>query len=471
MIYFSGSESLKEKLPGFNFTRDLSQSRCAVLEMPGNRDVLERMNGDIPVYVVITGMLNFAELRAARKPFVKVVPAVDELISELTELTSSEANEDDMMLDFNSDDIALNFDDEDEPDSGAVQGKGEKPPAPARQPAAIKPAINPPSSMNNMNRQIVKLPAAKAAHPPRNSEQKQKPEQPAIPMSRGSNIFQRSSRKAPIVVSYSAEGGAGKTFMATNIGGCVALTGVQTVLVDLDLAYGDCDTALGLTDPEERSRITDKNAKGPKRDWVTISDWRRHAANLKPNILQHNSGLYVIPAYPYAGQDLSESEVEELLYLLSDIFSFVVVDIGVDAFSPQSRTVIRMADTIMLVGGQSEKTIGKVNHFLKQEGGHNKARLVFNKVTPMGMYDPDVLANKFGFDTYHEVPEDHAGVNAAKKQHKLAVQLPGCQAGDAVKRYAAAVLPIKVDAPPDTPVRTRKSFMTKLFGKLKIGRG
>ncbi len=188
---------------------------------------------------------------------------------------------------------------------------------------------------------------------------------PLAPPVSTSPLLKTNHRRAPIAVSFSSEGGVGKTFVASNMACYVSLAGIPTVAVDLDMGYGDLDTAVGLVDPNVRTKVIDKKAKVPENGWVTVSDWRRYAVNLKQNILQHNSGLYVIPAYPYAGSDISESEIEDLLYTVSETFGFVVADLGVDGFSPHARVALRMADVVMLVGGQSEKTIGKISHFLE----------------------------------------------------------------------------------------------------------
>ncbi|GBF35465.1 hypothetical protein DCCM_4594 [Desulfocucumis palustris] len=447
MIYFRGSDGLRHRLEAFCPVDEITAGLCAVVEMPGNLEALNKIPGGVPVYVVVSpgGMLNFAEMKAVKRSGA-MVTRVEELIAELEKI-----NEVEPAGVYGEDSFIFEEDETPVPEKARVPAIIPLPPAPSRpRPQAANGKPPEPSRGRQPDKKACGEEGLRAVQPPR------------------SGILQRASRRAPLVVSYAAEGGAGKTFMATNAGGCVALSGIATVLVDLDLSFGDCDTACGLCDPEDRYKIIDKKARGPKRGWATISDWRRHITDLKGNTLRHNSGLYVIPAFPYAGRDMPESEIEDMLYHLSEVFGFVVVDLGVDAFSPQSRRVIRMADVVMLVGGQSEKTVGKVKHFLTQEGGHGKTKLVFNMVNPLAYYDTDVLAKKLGFDTWHEVPLDHAGVNAAKKQCRLAVQLPGCQAGDAVKRYASEVLPVTIDAPaPAIKKVTGKSVFSNLIAKFK----
>lgn len=420
MIYFCGSETVKAQIDGFPITDDIKKASCAVIEIPGNLHMLEQISG-IPVIAVTTAMLNYREAKALKTSAAKSV-TIDQLQVEVSNLLNTGTNdgEDDFFF----------FDEFDYDSTAALQEKSKM------QTSAMKKTINLPEK---------ETPIKFQQEPP--------------------DILQQHSRRAVIAVSFSAEGGIGKTFVSSAIGCYAALKGIPSVAVDLDLGYGDLDTATGLVSVSDRTKIIDKKAVVPKNGWATVSDWRKYAVSIKQNILKHNSGLYVIPSYPYAGRDLAESEIEDLLYTISEIFGFVVVDLGVDGFSPHARVALKMADIIMLIGGQSEKTIGKISHFLKQEGGYNdKMSLVVNKVSPTGYFTPGEVAKKLGFDSYFEIPLDDQGLNAAKKQHKLPVQLPGSLSGEAVKQYAANILPFGLEAP---AVSQNKSFLQKIFGNFK----
>lgn len=431
MVYFYGNEAIKERLKDFRLTNDIASAKCAVIEMPGGAEVLLRAVG-IPVFVVITGMLTFAELKLTKQSNVKIVQP-EKLAIEVAGVEFGCLQ--------NEDNDCLIFDEEEPPLAEKTT------PAPEEK--------------------VLSAPGKKANTPEQTLQPIKVP--PLAPLVSTSPLLLRTNhRRAPIAVSFSSEGGVGKTFVASNMACYVSLAGIPTVAVDLDMGYGDLDTAVGLVDPNVRTKVIDKKAKVPENGWVTVSDWRRYAVNLKQNILQHNSGLYVIPAYPYAGSDISESEIEDLLYTVSESFGFVVADLGVDGFSPHARVALRMADVVMLVGGQSEKTIGKISHFLKQEGGYsNKMCLVINKVSPLGYYTPGEVANTLGFEERHEIPMDERGVNSAKKQRKLAVQLPGSVSGEAIKDYAA-ILPFNFDS--NIRVKQKSSLGSKLRSIFKRGR-
>ncbi len=56
-----------------------------------------------------------------------------------------------------------------------------------------------------------------------------------------------AGREGKIVTIFSAKGGVGKTTLSTNLAAYLASTGARTLLVDLDLMFGDVAISLQLT--------------------------------------------------------------------------------------------------------------------------------------------------------------------------------------------------------------------------------
>lgn len=119
-----------------------------------------------------------------------------------------------------------------------------------------------------------------------------------------------------VITVVSPKGGVGKTTMATNL--AVALASAvshSTVLVDLDLQFGDVATALNLT-PEHH--LQDALASAASGDTIA----------LKTRLTLHESGLYVLPApeHPAIADSISSSQINQLLQILTEEFDYVVVD-------------------------------------------------------------------------------------------------------------------------------------------------
>ncbi|GAA4106118.1 AAA family ATPase [Enteractinococcus coprophilus] len=119
-----------------------------------------------------------------------------------------------------------------------------------------------------------------------------------------------------VISSVSAAGGVGKTLLATNL--AVALAQAQphsTVLVDLDLQFGDVATTLGL-DP--KYRVDDVLPNVAHGDTIA----------LKSRLTLHESGLLVLPApdNPATADTISTTHISQLLNTLLAEFAFVVID-------------------------------------------------------------------------------------------------------------------------------------------------
>ena len=143
-----------------------------------------------------------------------------------------------------------------------------------------------------------------------------------------------------VITVSSAKGGVGRTTVATNLAVGLARTGrSSTVLVDLDLQFGDVASALSL-DPE-----------------YTLPDAVRGLATrdtmvLKTFLTLHQTGLYVIcgPKTPAEGDTVGAEAVSRLLEMLKSEFSYVVVDTGV-GLSEHVLAALDESSDVVLVSG------------------------------------------------------------------------------------------------------------------------
>ncbi|TRW42720.1 AAA family ATPase [Georgenia yuyongxinii] len=118
-----------------------------------------------------------------------------------------------------------------------------------------------------------------------------------------------------VISVLSPKGGVGKTTVATNLAVGLARSGHATVLVDLDVQFGDVASALNLS-PEYS--LSDVVRSGAARD----------AMALKTLLARHETGLFVLcaPESPAAADDITGADVDGLLRVLASEFSYVVVD-------------------------------------------------------------------------------------------------------------------------------------------------
>ncbi len=119
-----------------------------------------------------------------------------------------------------------------------------------------------------------------------------------------------------VIVTLCPKGGAGKTTLSSNLAlGLAKAVPGDTVILDLDLQFGDVASALGLM-PE-----------------LTFSDATRaldvlDATTLKAHLTSHPDGLFALcaPLSPTDADHLTTAHVERVVRLLADSFRYVIVD-------------------------------------------------------------------------------------------------------------------------------------------------
>lgn len=141
-----------------------------------------------------------------------------------------------------------------------------------------------------------------------------------------------------IVTVVAPKGGTGKTALATNMAVGLASMGHQrVVLVDLDLQFGDVADALQLR-PE--SSIAD----------VSQSGGAVSPTSLKALLVKRGENLFALaaPANPGDGEDISASDVEDILHVLAEEFDVVVVDTSA-GITEATLSSIEVSSDLMLV--------------------------------------------------------------------------------------------------------------------------
>lgn len=141
-----------------------------------------------------------------------------------------------------------------------------------------------------------------------------------------------------VIAVVSPKGGVGKTTVATNLAvGLAARAPQSTVLVDLDVHFGDVASALNLQPEHSLPDVT----RGP------VS---RDSIALKSYLTLHETGLYVVPGSdsPAAADAVTPQDAVSLLRVLRQQFSYVIVDTA-PGLSEHTLGVLDESDTLVMV--------------------------------------------------------------------------------------------------------------------------
>ena len=249
-----------------------------------------------------------------------------------------------------------------------------------------------------------------------------------------------SVSRGRIVTVFSPKGGTGKTVTATNVAASLAKQhGKRTLLLDLDLQFGDAAIMLGL-EPEK-----------------TIYDLVTAPGELDPEKLagyttRHESGLEILPAplRPEDAELVTENKISRLLEVARESFDAIVVDTSPFFHGPMLATLDR-TDALLLLCALDVPTLKNVRLALQTlellSFPRDRTHVVLRRTkTKVGMNPGEVeaaLERKVDF----EVPSDGAVALSVNRGRPLVLAEPKTDFSRVVKEIAKSVA---------TPARAQK---------------
>src|SRR6266487_684755 len=158
-----------------------------------------------------------------------------------------------------------------------------------------------------------------------------------------------SGRHGKIVTVFSPKGGTGKTVMATNLAtACAKFEGHKTLLLDLDLQFGDAAIMLGV---EPEKTIYD----------LVVAPGELDTEKLAGYTTPHPCGLDVLPApiRPEDAELVTEGKLARLLEVARASYDMIIVDTSPFFHGPMLATLDR-TDILLLLCGLDIPTIKNV---------------------------------------------------------------------------------------------------------------
>ena len=180
------------------------------------------------------------------------------------------------------------------------------------------------------------------------------------------------TRRGRIVTVFSPKGGTGKTVTSTNLAAAFAkFEGKRTLLLDLDLQFGDAAIMLGL---EPEKTIYD----------LVVAPGELDSEKLAGYTTRHPSGLDILPApvRPEDAELVTETKLSRLLEVARESYDIIVVDTSPFFHGPMLATLDR-TDELLLVCGLDVPTLKNVRLALQTlellAFPQNRIRLVLNR--------------------------------------------------------------------------------------------
>jgi pilus assembly protein CpaE len=209
-----------------------------------------------------------------------------------------------------------------------------------------------------------------------------------------------------IITVLSPKGGSGKTTVSANLAVGLAMAEPdQTVVVDLDLQFGDIATALRLTPEHTLADVV--RAPSPVEGMVLDGMF------LKSFLSSHPSGLWALcgPETPAEGEEVGADQARQVVQALADEFRYVIVDTGA-GLSEHALSVLEVSTDLLLLCAMdvpSVRSLRKEIDALDQLGMTEQHRhLVINRADSKVGLDLDDVQAIIGMPVDVAVPSTRA---------------------------------------------------------------
>lgn len=235
-----------------------------------------------------------------------------------------------------------------------------------------------------------------------------------------------------VVTVFSPKGGSGKTALATNLAAATALSGVRTLLVDLDLQFGDSALTLSVS---PRATIADLAASAGDID----------VEKLKAFVsMDEETGLAVLPApqRPEEADVVGQNELSDVLESARNAYGAVVIDTG-PLFDGAMLAALDQTDELLLVCNPEVTSLKNVRIGLEtiERLGFDRDRisLVANRIGAAGGLSRNEIEDALDTKVAYELPDDRAVPVAVNRAVPVVVSAEDSPFSRAVARLGSSV--------------------------------
>jgi len=255
-------------------------------------------------------------------------------------------------------------------------------------------------------------------------------------------------RRGRIVTVFSPKGGTGKTSIATNLAASLAKhQGKRTLLLDLDLQFGDAAIMLGL---EPEKTIYD----------LVVAPGELDSEKLAGYITRHPCGLDILPAplRPEDAELVTEAKLARLLEVARESYDLIVVDTSPFFHGPMLATLDR-TDELMMLCGLDVPTLKNVRLSLQTlellSFPTTRIRFVLNRAnSKVGMSQKEV-EGALDVQMAFEIPSDRAVPISVNRGNPAVLADGNSEFSGALKKMAKALVA--------TPTAQPKRAQRRLF--------
>ncbi|MGN0534293.1 MAG: CpaE family protein [Eubacterium sp.] len=210
--------------------------------------------------------------------------------------------------------------------------------------------------------------------------------------------------RSMVYAFFSGKGGVGKTTICTNTAVSLASRGKKTLLIDLDLQFGDADMALDVS-PSETIVDLVRDTNG-----VSID-------NLTTCCTSHLSGLSLLasPNSPELAEYVSADKVKAIIDIARSYYEYIIVDCGC-ALTDPVITAIESSDTVFMVNDVNILSLKRAKlclDVLTQLNQKEKIKMIINRYAKKNAVKIQDFENLLGIPAYAVISADFKTVNTS----------------------------------------------------------
>jgi Flp pilus assembly CpaE family ATPase len=238
--------------------------------------------------------------------------------------------------------------------------------------------------------------------------------------------------KGKVVTVFSPKGGSGKTVLATNLAAANARSGIETLLIDLDLQFGDSALTLAVS---PRATIADLAASPGEIDLDKLKAFVS---------TDSRTGLSLLPApkRPEEADLVGAAQLAAILDAARTGFDAVVIDTG-PLFDAPMLAALDHSQQLLLVCNPEVTSLKNVRIGLETIDRlgfpREKVSLVANRIGAAGAVAPDDIEDALDTKIAFALPDDPAVPTAINRALPVVLADEGSDFAQAAARLAATV--------------------------------
>jgi pilus assembly protein CpaE len=240
------------------------------------------------------------------------------------------------------------------------------------------------------------------------------------------------SESGKVVTVFSPKGGSGKTVLATNLAAAAARAGVKTLLIDLDLQFGDSALTLAVA---ARATISDLAASPGAIDVEKLSAFI--STDPKTGL-----DLLAAPRRPEDADAVGQNELAAVLQAARSAYAAVVIDTG-PLFDGAMLAALDHTDQLLLVCNPEVTSLKNVRiglETLDRLGfARDRVSLVANRIGARGGVDRGDIEQALETKIAYELPDDPAVPASVNRALPAVVAEEGSSFARAAKDLAASI--------------------------------